>query len=98
MICSCFSLLSLDNNYIGKGQYGTVYKGIMEYGEDRAIEVAIKTLNQCPTKNDFKDFQREISVMKVFDLGFLNFTKIINLYCPILATRSSKHRQNYNID
>lgn len=37
----------------------------MEYGEDRAIEVAIKTLNQCPTKNDFKDFQREISVMKV---------------------------------
>lgn len=59
------SVCFLDNNYIGKGQYGTVYRGIMEYGEDRAIEVAIKTLNQCPTKNDFKDFQREISVMKV---------------------------------
>lgn len=36
----------------------------MEY-EDHAIEVAIKTLNQCPTKSDFKDFQREIAVMRV---------------------------------
>lgn len=62
--------LNLDNNYIGKGQYGTVYRGIMEYGEDHAIEVAIKTLNQCPTKNDFKDFQREISVMKVHSFCF----------------------------
>lgn len=68
-------LCVLDNNYIGKGQYGTVYRGIMEYGEDRVIEVAIKTLNQCPTKNDFKDFQREIAVMKRLD--HQNIVKII---------------------
>ncbi|XP_037047669.1 tyrosine-protein kinase hopscotch isoform X3 [Bradysia coprophila] len=68
-------LIYHDNNYIGKGQYGTVYRGIMEYGEDRVIEVAIKTLNQCPTKNDFKDFQREISVMKRLD--HQNIVKII---------------------
>lgn len=68
-----FSLV--DNSYIGKGQYGTVYKGIMEYGEDHAIEVAIKTLNQCPTKNDFKDFQREITVMKVFHCEFFSIPR-----------------------
>lgn len=65
----------LDNNYIGKGQYGTVYMGVMEYGEENAMLVAIKTLNQCPTKNDFKDFQREISVMKVRRLWLHSFPK-----------------------
>lgn len=72
----------------------------MEYGEDRAIEVAIKTLNQCPTKNDFKDFQREISVMKVrrYDSGPLVSNVLTTFPFVISAIRPPKHCQNHNIN
>lgn len=74
----------------------------MEYREDYAIEVAIKTLNQCPTKNDCKDFQREISVMKVPTL-VLMMKSIFESHRSIVtfvisATRPPKYCQNHNID
>lgn len=72
----------------------------MEYGEDRVIEVAIKTLNQCPTKNDFNDFQREISVMKVHKDTHSTFIyrSYTNIHHHISGTEPPEHRQNHNIN
>ncbi len=74
----------------------------MEYGEDRVMEVAIKTLNQCPTKDDFKDFQREISVMKVRRVHVFSLSMNIptNFFISFLfsAARPSKHCQDHYIN
>lgn len=65
------SVVELDNGgrvifqgKIGIGHYGTVYKG--QYEEmDYMQEVAIKTFRAKHDKNIYKDFDREINIMRV---------------------------------
>lgn len=62
---------------IGRGHYGTVYRGQQEY-DDSVTEVAIKQFNVfsgIPDKNLLRDFEREIKIMQT--LRHPNIVKII---------------------
>lgn len=60
---------------IGEGNYGSVYRGSIEYNCGPCVDVAIKRLKDLPGKETMKDFKREIEIMR--GLEHRNIVKII---------------------
>lgn len=97
---------------IGQGFYGEVYKGILERDGGKDIEpqqVAVKKLKTRALEADLRDFEREISIMKVNQMlsSFFIFLLILflftaysfslfsyfNFYCA--DSKTSKCRRNF---
>ena len=59
----CFYRLG---DYLGSGQFGTVYKGVWKSQTRGEVQVAVKTLNEGSTKNDKIKFLQEAAIMAQF--------------------------------
>ena len=61
-LCCCYCRLGQS---LGSGQFGTVYKGVLEYGTMRT-EVAVKTLKEESGEEAKVKFLQEAAIMGQF--------------------------------
>ena len=51
---------------LGSGQFGSVHRAIWYKGEKEEVEVAVKSLTACATKDDVVKFLQEAVIMAQF--------------------------------
>ena len=87
----------IDNINFTSGQNGKVYKGLLQYHKTCAeVEVAIKTIKMCGSKNEREDFLKEMNVMSTLlhpnIVRFFGLTKQGRL-CDILTKESESYNK-----
>lgn len=76
---------------IGRGNFGTVCRGLYEKNDNDIMEVAIKTFNSNDATTNQLDFEREIEIMKVKYLIKL----ILNVIYLNLQSRIESQAREY---
>ncbi len=62
-------------DFLGSGQFGMVYKGILRHSDGDEVEVAMKTLKKESGKEDRVKFLQEAAIM-----GQFKHPNVINMY------------------
>ncbi len=53
-------------DFLGSGQFGTVYRGVLTSGDGDEVEVAVKTLKEGSGEEDIVKFLQEAAIMGQF--------------------------------
>ncbi len=83
-------LLCRLGDVLGSGQFGVVYKGVLECGGgDGVVEVAVKTLKEGSREGDRVKFLQEAAIM-----GQFKHSNVVNAWCSH-SWRTSEYELPY---